>query len=114
MTKYHQFVDGYDRLKEDTKIRLAGREGVISEVDDNDNGNSADDAECTFEVQWSDGDEDSYVKLRAFVALEVEDKPIVMPFPLKAEIVKAVKAKTKDDFIAWIDAFPEKDSDVKV
>lgn len=109
-TKYHQFIEGYDTLKEGQKIRLAGRTGVIESIDKDYN----DEPDWQYDVCWDDDSDSDTMILRKFIMLEVEDKPIIMPFPLKAEIVKAVKAKSKEDFIAWIDAFPEKDSDVKV
>lgn len=102
--KFHLYVDGYDRLKEGDYIRLAGRVGIIR----NDDGD-AEPARRMYDIEWEDGVGEEELFLLCFPGLEVEDKPIVMPFPLKAAILEGFKKnKTEEKFKAWLDAFPEK------
>ena len=103
--KFHLYVEGYDRLKEGDCIRLAGRVGIIR----GDDGDS-DPTERVYDIEWGYGDgQQEVLFLLCYPGLEVEDKPIVMPFPLKAAILEGFKKnKTEEKFKAWLDAFPEK------
>jgi len=103
--KFHLYVEGYDRLDEGDCIRLAGRVGIIRD-DDGD----PDKERREYDVEWQEGSHDlESLYLLCFPGLEVEDKPIVMPFPLKEAILEGFKKnKTEEKFKAWLDAFPEK------
>lgn len=64
---FHTFNPSTDTLEVGTKIRLAGREGEIGDVDQS--------ADYHHKIQWLDG-EIEWLTLDRFPLLEIADKPV--------------------------------------
>lgn len=82
---YKKYDPEFDRLEEGAKIRLAGREGVIDDV----NGHRApnnDYADMHF-VKWSDGFSDN-ATLGKFPELEIFDQPLTIPRQTKKIVLE--------------------------
>lgn len=103
-TRYKQFVEGEDVLRNGMQFNVGGRKGKIDDDNIREDGR-----DTVYEVVWDDG-EDGAMWLRKFSGLEIEEPPLILPVQLKAEILTAFdQAKgDREKFYEFIHAYPEK------
>lgn len=97
MPTYHTYDPAKDELKPGTRIRLAGREGGLTNF------------LCENEVIWDDAPNfpASYPDLARFPLLEVADAPLTISKRLKEEIKNKLEETyppNVGNMLAWLDS----------